>query len=299
MNDERSKGPGFLTDIAVAVGRGAHRQRMSAALVDAARAIRAARDRAGVPSAEIGAMLDRCEALLQGARAAAAAKSHFVADDCLQQIERELVAAMSESELRATFALYRAEGGALWPPWQRGAARELAETEGAPSVAALQALMRAVHAARQSRRYRAELARRQIAVLAGLLIGAVIFFSGWALAGGFEWILNEDVEVTLAMMLVNGILFGFLGGLISVAFSLLRFDPTIQSAELRGSWAATIARVFIGASVAIPIAFFLQSGLVNLGNISPAFDLALCFVGGFSERWFIAQFERALRRAES
>ncbi|MGE5336735.1 MAG: hypothetical protein ACM3PU_02845 [Gemmatimonadota bacterium] len=299
MGDDPSKRQGFMADIAVAVGRHAERQRLSAALVDAARAIQAARDRAGAPPTESDAMLDRCDALLRGARAAATARSQLVADDCLHQIERELVAAMSESELRATFALYRAEGDPLWPAGRRGVAAELADGEGAPSVAALQTLMRAVHASRQSRTYRSELARRQIGVLAGLLIGAVLFFSGWALVGGFEWVVNEDVDLTLAMMLVNGVLFGFLGGLLSVAFSLLRFEPAMQAAELRGSWAATIARVFIGSSVAIPIAFFLQSGLINLGNVSPAFDLALCFVGGFSERWFIAQFDRALRRPES
>jgi hypothetical protein len=81
-------------------------------------------------------------------------------------------------------------------------------------------------------------------------------------------------------------------------FSLLRPDVTPEVTELRGGWTATIARPFIGAAVAIPIAFLLQSGLLNLGNVTPAFDLALCFIGGFSERWFIAQFDHIAGSAD-
>jgi small-conductance mechanosensitive channel len=205
---------------------------------------------------------------------------------------------MDEPERRAVLLAYRAEGSAARRSWRREATLELADAGAAPSVAAVQALMRNVHALRQGRLYRAELARRQIAPLTMLLVGAVVFFVLWALAGGFEWILSEDVDVTLAMVLVNGVLFGFLGGLLSVSFSLLSTEVSRLSLELRSGWSATIARVFVGAAVAIPIAFFLESGLLNLGNVTPALDIALCFVGGFSERWLVAQFDRFARRPE-
>lgn len=284
MNDETGRRDGLLGGIADA-GRDADRQRLNAALVDAARAIRAVRD--GAPPAG-EAMLARCDALLQYARDAAGARRQLVAWDCLHQIERELAAAMDEAQRRAALAAYRAEAAALGQP--REAIDALAgEGAGGATVADLQALMRSVHAAREQRYYRAELARRQIAALTALLVSAVVFFSGWALAGGFEWILNEDVEVTLAMALVNGVLFGFLGGLLSLVFGLLRASGMNGPG---GVWIATIARPFVGAAVAIPIAFFLQSGLLNLGNVTPALDLALCFIGGFSERWFARQFDR-------
>lgn len=264
--------------------RRADRQRLNAALIDAAGTIRAARDAGNADAA----VLARCDALLQSARDAADADATLVARSCLHQIERELAATMDEAQRGAALAAYRSEAAAA------GVAREaidaLARDRDATAVD-LQALMRVVHAARERRYERTALARRQAAVLAALLVAAVLFFSGWALAGGFEWILHEDVEVTLAMMLVNGVLFGFLGGLLSTVFALLPAQP---APEASGSWAATLARPFIGAAVAIPIAFFLQSGLLNLGNVTPAIDLALCFLGGFSERLFV----RRLRRAD-
>lgn len=298
MNDDRRES--FLGATAFAATRDAYRQRVNAALVDAARAIRAARDRVAAPPPDAAATLDRCDALLRCARDAAASKSFFVAYDCLQQIEREMVALMNESERRAAFAVYRAESAAKLDAWRRDAARSLAEgvNDDVPSVAALQALMRNVHTAQQNRQHKIDLARRQIAALTVLLVAAVVFFGGWALAGGFEWILHEDVEATLAMMLVNGVLFGFLGGLLSAVFGLTKIDRAGCTHDLRGHWTATIARPFVGAAVAIPIAFFLQSGLLNLGNVTPALDLALCFIGGFSERWFVAQIDRIAGRTD-
>ena len=283
MNDDARQGDRFLSGIATA-NRDADRQRLNAAQVDAARAIRTARD--GVPAAD-PAMLARCDALLHAARDAAESGARLVAWNCLYQIERELAAAMDESQRHAALAAYRAEAAAIGR-WPRAAIEALAGERGG-SAADLQTLMHGVHAAREERLYRVELARRQVAALTALLGAAVVFFTGWALAGGFEWILHEDIEVTLAMALVNGVLFGFLGGLLSLAFGLLRGRADGPG----GVWAATIVRPFVGAAVAIPIAFFLQSGLLNLGNVTPALDLALCFLGGFSERWFARQFDRA------
>jgi len=55
----------------------------------------------------------------------------------------------------------------------------------------------------------------------------------------------------------------------------------------------------IGAAVAVPIVLFVEAGLVNLGQLSPALVLALCFVGGFSERWFVAGSTTSRRRRRS
>jgi H+/Cl- antiporter ClcA len=165
-------------------------------------------------------------------------------------------------------------------------------------VAALQALMKCVHRSQQNRQHKIELVQRQAPMLVGLLIAAVVFFAAWALAGGFEWLLHEEVEVTLAMVLVTGVLLGFFGGLLSVAFSTVRADLEASILELRWNRAITLARPFIGAAVAVPIVLFLQSGLINLGSVTPALALALCFIGGFSERWFLAQVERIAGTAE-
>jgi len=293
-NHEDARSAELMNAVDPAPPRRPQATRLEAALIDAARAIRAVDERPGDKSPEVQAMLARCRELHARARAAAARGSHFVAYDCLQQIERELVVAMSDEERTALMDAYLAQAHGTLNDWRRAAADALAASAagGPPSVAVLQTLMKNVHAARQRRRHRIELVQRQAPLLAGLLIGAVLFFSAWALAGGFEWLINENTEVTLAMVLVTGVLLGFFGGLLSVAFTAVRADPEAGIAELRGNRAITVARPFIGAAVAVPIVLFLQSGLVNLGNVTPALALTLCFIGGFAERRFLAQVER-------
>jgi hypothetical protein len=293
-NNEDARSAELMNAVDPAPTREPQATRLEAALIDAARAIRAVEERPGEKSAEVRAMLARCRELHARARAAAARKSLFVAYDCLRQIERELVVAMSDDERTALMGVYLAEARATLDGWRRAAAEALAASarDGAPSVAVLQALMKDVHASQQSRQHKMELVQRQAPLLVGLLVGAVVFFTVWALAGGFEWLMNENVEVTLAMVLVTGVLLGFFGGLLSVAFSAVRADLAASILELRWNRAITMARPFVGAAVAVPIVLFLQSGLINLGNVTPALALALCFIGGFSERWFLAQVER-------
>lgn len=299
-NNEDARSAELMNAVDPAPARQPQATRLEAALIDAARAIRAVEERPGDKSPEVQAMLARCRELHARARAAATRKSHFVAYDCLQQIERELVVAMSDDERTALMGAYLAEARAKLNEWRRAAADALAASArgGAPSVAVLQALMKNVHASQQNRQHKIELVQRQAPLLVGLLIGAVLFFSAWALAGGFEWLINEDTEVTLAMVLVTGVLLGFFGGLLSVAFSAVRADLAASILELRWNRAITVARPFIGAAVAVPIVLFLQSGLVNLGSVTPALALALCFIGGFSERWFLAQVERIAGASE-
>lgn len=295
-SDDKKKAENFLAAIPVSTTRDAQQLRLEAALIEAARSLRAARDRHPEPSVELAAALERCDVLLQRAQQTAGRGARFVTYDCLHQIERELVAAMSDEERRAALALYLAASGRKLNAWRTDAANALmATTAGeAPTVAQLQAVMLNVHAAQQNHQHKIDLVRQQMPVLMWLLIGAVVFFGGWALAGGFEWVMNTDDqgEVTLAMLLVTGVLLGFFGGLLSVIFGLLKTEFATSISDLRAHWAVTIARPFVGAAMAIPIAFFLQSGLLNLGAITPALALALCFLGGFSERWFIAQVER-------
>ena len=127
-----------------------------------------------------------------------------------------------------------------------------------------------------------------------LLVGAVLFFAGWALAGGFEWIVREDVEVTLAMLFTNAVLLGFFGGLVSVTFALYPRTPRPGDAELATSTAVLLVRSFIGGALAVPIVLAFESGLLNVGDYSPAVPLALSFVAGFAERLFVRRLERML-----
>ncbi len=285
--------PAFLTLIRAAPMRDAQSARLEAALVSAARVLQALRER--LPAGdEQRDMLARCDALLARATTAASERRSYVAWDCLQQIDRERVLAMSEDERRAEMALVLAESRSKLAGWRNEAAEALASSARgeAPSVAVLQALMGNVHAAQQNQQHKIALIRQQLPVLVSMLAAAVVFFGFWALLGGFDWLARDDVQVTVGMIVVSGVLMGFFGGLVSYAFNWLRVDLSARIPDLRAQRWLSFARPAIGAAVAIPIVLFVESGLINLGQLSPALVLALCFLGGFSERWFVGQIER-------
>lgn len=290
---ESNESAAFLTQIRAARTRDAQAVRLEAALVDSARRLQALREHLA-PTDEQRAMLGRCEALLARAIAAAGERRFFVAWDCLQQIDRERVLAASDEERRAEMALYLAESRSKLTGWRHEAAEALAlAARGeAPSVAVLQALMRNVHAAQQNRQHKIALLRQQLPALVTMLVAAVAFFGFWALLGGFDWLARDDIQVTVGMILVSGVLMGFFGGLVSFAFNWLRVDLSARIPDLRAQRWLSFARPVIGAVVAVPIVLFVESGLINLGQLSPALVLALCFLGGFSERWFVSQIER-------
>jgi hypothetical protein len=275
-------------------GRDAQAASLEAALLDSARELAALQERYGAAGGEIGDMLGRCSALLARAGEAAGAQRAYVAWDCLQQIERERVAALTDDERSAEMALALAESRALPGGWRQDAAEALAASARgqAPTVAALRAMLRNVHAARQERRHRLALVRQQLPVLATLLAAAVVFFALWGLLGGFDWLARDDVEVTVGMILVSGVLMGYFGGLVSFAFDWLRTDIAARSPDRRTQRWLSLTRPLIGAAVAVPIVLFVEAGLINLGQLSPALVLVLCFFGGFAERRFVARIDR-------
>ena len=289
-----SGGAGLLPSLGDWPARDAQSAALEAALLDSARVLQALHERFLADAGELRDMLGRCDALLARATEAARAQRTYVAWDCLQQIERERVLAMSDDERRAEMALTLAESRTLLSGWRQDAAEALAASARghAPPVALLQGLLRNIHAARQERRHRIALVRQQLPVLATMLIVAVVFFGLWGLLGGFDWLARDDVEVTVGMILVSGVLMGFFGGLVSFAFNWLRADVSARSPDLRTQRWLSFARPMIGAAVAVPIVLFVEAGLINLGQLSPALVLALCFLGGFSERWFVARIDR-------
>ncbi len=285
--------PPLMDEVANAPGARAGAARNEAELIRAAQAIDMIAQR-GIPSPDIAAMLERARALHARARAAAQRGADYVMSDCLQQIERELVLAMGEDERRvlaeATATALRASGVTGLATLAENLMR-LAEV---PSVATCRTLLRERHAYEQEARYRVALVRRQMPRFAALLVVAVVFFAAWALAGGFEWIVRQEVEVTLAMLFTNAVLLGFFGGLVSVTFALYPRAPRAGDAELATSTAVLLARCFIGGALAVPIVLTFESGLLNLGDYSPAVPLALSFVAGFAERLFVRKLERML-----
>jgi hypothetical protein len=322
--DEKARGGGKKLEEKFPFDRTrcARKRRLQSDLVQAAHWIRDAGVHAGNSQAE--QVLAQCDGLLDTARDAAK-HNRFLAYQCLHAIERSLVELMSPVEVEAALVMYFAESESdKLSNWRRKAASAIGQKlltkddaggAGAstphhtakeqpldpkhdPRKVALQALMHNVHTAQQNSQHKLELVEGQIWILAVLLVVAATCFGAWAHWGGFEWVQSGKDSITFATLVGNGMLFGFLGGLLSIAFGRMKTDFTGSISELRASTAVTIARPFVGAAVAIPISLLLTSNLITWNDKSPALALVLCFLGGFSERWFIDQVQRISGKGE-
>ena len=90
-----------------------------------------------------------------------------------------------------------------------------------------------------------------------------------------------------------GIPAGALGGILSMAFSLGRADLTAKIPDVRLSRLVTFTRPLLGATVAIPVLVFIEAGFLKVeGFVGGLAVFAFCFLGGFSERWFLGVMER-------
>ena len=95
----------------------------------------------------------------------------------------------------------------------------------------------------------------------------------------YNWTIRGDVDETFGEGFADRVLrrsegvfgqlkavaFGFsglLGGVLSVAYSVVRSNPTRRIPEVRSSFAVMMVRPVIGAAIALPILFFLEAGLI-------------------------------------
>ena len=277
-------------------------RRLEAALIEARDELCRLEDELALgPADERKAQLvQRCAALLARAQRSAGSNLVYVAWDCLQQLECELVPAMSAERRRVLAVQYQEEARRKLADWRLAAAKALAELARGepPSVEALQALMRNVHAATQNQQLKLELLNEQLRLTSVLLVASVVGFAVWSHQQDLSWLLQPQAgagapaAASASAILLTGMWLGLFGGLLSVAFSLIRADTSESIPRSRLRWAVTLARPFTGAAIAVPIVLLVRSRLINLGDQGAALVPALCFLGGFSERWFLAQVER-------
>lgn len=279
----------FLVPVKPARRRQAQECRLEAELIDSGRAINEFETRGEALGPDGPAVLARCRALHTRA---CEASSRYVAYDCIQQARCELVALMTPGERSAAYHMLAAEADRKLRNWRQAAAQSMATLVEKEPVAALQMLMRNIHAAQQNKQHAIEMLHTQRSLTVVLLLGAVVSFGislAWLDVG---WFGNSHGDPPLWQIIVTGVQLGLLGGVLSLAYSVIGGDVVASVPEARLRWEVTAARPFIGAAVAIPIVLFVQSGVLNLGKGNVGVTLAFCFFGGFSERWFLSQVDR-------
>lgn len=277
--------------------------------------MRGAIDRAGEQLAGASAgsalLVSRCQQQLAAAERARDADRSFLAYGLLKDIRRELVVAMSDDERRAELAALIAESETApdkLNAWRRDLAQRLLtlainEAKGrnagadstalpTPSVAILQALMRNIDEAQQNRQHKLELVQRQVLWLCLLLALTIALLAALTIDCQLDWVNDASRLPGFCEVLPGAIIIGFFGGLLSLAYGLTNLETRNSIQDLRSSFATTLARPLIGAAVSVPILLFLKSGLIAADAVTPVVTLSLCFVGGFSERWFLAQVDR-------
>jgi hypothetical protein len=124
--------------------------------------------------------------------------------------------------------------------------------------------------------------RWQLAWL-GFFIGVLVLIA-FVVAVRLQELPTSDVD-----LLPYGIYLGLLGGFVSSAMSAKSTDRKASVPEIGVEFYARIARGLLGADASVPVYIAGVAGLVTIGTadqFKPGGLLLLCFISGFSERWF-------------
>jgi hypothetical protein len=285
-----------------------HDVRLQAALIDADR--RLAELRANVDQQNPG-MFAICQQLLRRAEEEAGRGGRYVAWDCLHQFDEVMLAALSDDERRARWCTLCAEAnGKLKDSWRGEAAEclvKLAPSDPKPvPLHLVRELLAHINTSAQNQQHKLELFEKQsLPYLAASLALAVLITlasSGLALAVDERLLSAAWVQPISpwaaaagpwAHAFVLGIPGGALGGILSMAFTLGRADLQAKIPDMRLSRLVTLTRPLLGATVAIPVVVLIQAGFVKFAGFEGSLGtFTFCFLGGFSERWFLGVIER-------
>lgn len=231
-----------------------------------------------------------CHDLLQNAEQSLTAGDIDSAWASLQMYERRILSLLNKHELAArwTSAITEAQDSKVGG-WRSLATSKLPQRlrkDPAENIANLREVLRHIHTAAQNNFNKNSRIRTQLiwaAVGVGVLVLAAVILNHF----GFFADLGPQVQQTLPLAVFSGLL----GGVLSVAYTVVRSDRSQRIPEVRASFAVTIVRPVIGAAIALPIMFFMESGLIIEAK-QQWVVLGLCFLGGFSEQWFLGLVER-------
>lgn len=222
------------------------------------------------------------------------------------QIER-LLASCDQDEKRRVLriARYKKEADEKLVGWRKSFVEDAASTAQSPEQAreALTIIMEMVHQDSQNQQEKFALIRQQARYLLRLLLPALATLLVFGYAGGFNWVVEPHSgplnNTPVGQLLISGALIGFFGGLMSVSFALMRSGPNRKLPMIRGTFAIQTLRSVLGAAAAIPVVFLVKAGVINVGENGNVMLAGLCFIAGFSERWFIERLDATIAAATS
>lgn len=290
--DRSAASPSGAASVSLSSRFGSPQQaRLLATLIDAQRRISA------LPPDTDPRLVQRCQQSLQQAQASAK-QDNYVAWDCLHQLEEELLATLSEDERKTRFVSMRAEAGdKLAGSWREKAVSTLVKqvSDGqAPPLHILRELYAHLAAAAQYKHHQFDqFERRTLPRLTALLLLALFGVLAYGACVFFFRLPSEHMH--WAKMLILGICAGAIGGILSMAFSLGSLDLHSPLPDVQLSGLVAVTRPLLGALVAVPILVlvngqFVSLSIANLDSWKVA--AACCFLGGFSERWFLDLMKR-------
>ncbi len=246
----------------------------------------------------------RIAVLLEKAIAAAEIDNRFVAYDMLQCIERELVELMTSNERRLAFDAHVREAKEKLGGWRRSFVDHVAtmhEVEtardgkgGEPPdipVVTVRAVMRHVHQHSQNHQHKLELLTRRMTATTTVAIGCAVLVLLAILVPHVDPLAVFTSPSTTGDVVRAGALLGLFGGLFSMLTQHAGEARDRKIPEVRHALLAAAGRPAIGAALAIPIVLLFTAGLFGDREAPLALILGACFVGGFSERWFVSQVE--------
>ena len=214
------------------------------------------------------------------------AKGHITAGyDSLCAAKRELIAGMNPEERKSRAISLLEEAPKLDSFWRRKAVLKLlGKQPDKVSIASLQEALEHIQTQSQNTYRKIDLLKHQLALLSGVLgvlIFVIVLLANWGHLHAFD-AKSED-------WLGLAVLFGLMGGALSAMFTVTHTPKGKKIPDELRNGPLILVRPLLGGAAAIPIYVFMRSGLIEFTTIESELApiLALGFIGGFSERWFL------------
>ena len=210
----------------------------------------------------------------------------------IQELSQKRPAAL---DLEALWASVRADAGEkLDTPCEEAVQRLITKAKDwAPPADLVSEVMRQLQTTSGNMYHKIGQLQRQIDYATWFLVFLVaVLLSGAAIR------IHLGMSTNLDGALLLGTLLGLTGGVLSLAFTVTRSDPSAKIPATLTSFKVARIRPFIGAAIALPVILIFESGVISIaGADKDVVTTVACFLAGFSERWFLGLIEKVEKKA--